>query len=95
MAGCGGAEDETAATTASTRTVEAEGATYDVTVGEFLVALEPEKITMIEDFAEDNPQDCKGVEANDSLALLATRALDTPPDTPLPEFLLAHCKASP
>lgn len=89
IAACGG-EDESTTTTAPAAAEGAEGASYDVTVDEFLVALEPDKATMIEDFVADNPQDCKGVEAKNVLTPLSVEALEAPPDTPLPEFLLEH-----
>lgn len=92
---CGGGDDETTTTEANATDGAEGGASYDVTVEEFVAALEPEKAKMMEDFAEDNPQDCKALEVDESLTLLSVRALDTPPDTPLPEFLLDHCKALP
>ena len=91
-AGCGGADDESTSTTAPASTEE--GATYDVTVGEFVAALQPDKTTMVADFVKDNPEECKGIEANEVKGLivpLSVKATEAPPDTPLPEFMLDYC----
>ena len=93
MAGCGGGGEEDT-TTPPTTAAGAEGATYDVTVGEFLQALEPEKTTMIADFVEDNPEECEGFEpkeAGDNVTSLSVKATETSSDTPLSELLLDYC----
>ncbi|MBA2239777.1 MAG: hypothetical protein H0W09_00805 [Solirubrobacterales bacterium] len=91
MAGCGAAEDEGATTSPPAATGDAS---YDVTVGEFVAALEPEKIMMIEDFVADNPEDCKAVNVKQSVVALSVSATEEPPDSPLPEFLLRICETS-
>ena len=94
-AGCGGDDepdspaDET--TGASGAAEVAEGAPYDITVGEFIAELQPQKQEILDAFVNDS-QACQGVKADPGFVLLVSAAaIDADRDSPLPALVEEQC----
>lgn len=91
-AGCGdddGSPDEGA--TGATGATAAEGASYDVTVGEFITELRPQKQAILEDFVAASDA-CRGVEVDNAFVLLVSaQAIDADQDAALAELVEAQC----
>jgi hypothetical protein len=93
VAGCGGGDDEPAATgaTGAQGASGAEGTSEDVTAEEFLAKLLPEKQAAIEAVLATEPG-CEEVKAEPSLALvISDAAAKADPGTPLTELVTAEC----
>jgi hypothetical protein len=92
-AGCGGDDDADAdgATGATGAQGLAEGAYYDITVGEFIAELQPQKQEILEDFIADSKA-CRGVEVENSFVLLVSAAsIDADQDAPLADLVEEQC----
>ena len=92
VAGCGGDDDEPSATSeGSGANGAAEGATYDITVGEFIAELQPEKQAILKEFVADT-EACKGVKADSGFVLLVTaQAIDADQEAPLAGLAEEQC----
>lgn len=78
--GCGGGDGEDSAPEAS----------YDITAGEFIVALAPEKVKILKDYVANEPNDCPKVD--DSLLISASvDATEVPSDAPLADVMADTC----
>ena len=83
LAGCGGDDDSAA--------VEPTGAPYDITVGEFLVELQPQKQEILEAFVADS-EACAGVKADNGFVLLVSAAaIDADQEAPLADLVEEQC----
>ena len=93
LAGCGDDDDEQATSGASgaTGAALAEGAPYDITVGEFIAELQPQKQEILEAFVADSNA-CKGVDVDDGFVLLVTaQAIDADQEAPLGGLVEEQC----
>jgi hypothetical protein len=94
IAGCGG-DDEPAAGDSSAGASGAEGvvdgAAYDITVGEFIAELQPDKQEILTDFVADTAA-CKGVKVDPGFVLLVSaEAIDAEQETPLADLVEEQC----
>jgi hypothetical protein len=84
LAGCGGDDDDAAA-------VEPTGAPYDITVGEFLSELQPQKQEILEAFVADS-EACARVKADNGFVLLVSAAaIDADQEAPLANLVEEQC----
>lgn len=95
IAGCGGDDDEPAANAESAGASGAEGgvdgAAYDITVGEFIAELQPDKQDILRDFVADS-EACKGVTVDSGFVLLVTaEAIDAEQEEPLADLVEEQC----
>lgn len=94
LAGCGGDDDDTAngePTGASGGQGVVEGAPYDITVGEFIVELQPQKQEILEAFVADG-EACAGVEVDNGFVLLVSAAaIDADEQAPLADLVEEQC----
>ena len=86
VAGCGGSDDSTSASTAA-----ASGwAPYDISYGEFIADLAPEKTRILKAYVADTPS-CNA-EVDDGFVLeISAVATDYDPSTPLPDVVKKYC----
>jgi hypothetical protein len=92
-AGCGGDDDSPAEGNAgATGPAEvAEGAPYDITVGEFIAELQPQKQEILAAFVADS-EACKGVKVDPGFVLLVSAAaIDADQDAPLAGLVEEQC----
>ncbi len=92
-AGCGGDADEPApAPEGATGAAEvADGAPYDITVGEFIAELQPQKQEVLDAFVADS-ETCKGVKVDPGFVLLVSAAaIDADQDAPLAGLVEEQC----
>lgn len=94
-AGCGGddeADSQGVETTGATGAAEvAQGAPYDITVGEFIAELQPQKQEILDAFVDDS-QACKGVKVDPGFVLLVSAAaIDADQGSPLPALVEEQC----
>jgi hypothetical protein len=92
-AGCGGGDDEPASAESGASGAEgiAEGASYDITVGEFLVELQPDKQRILNDFVSDS-QACEGARVDSGFVLLVSaEAIDADQDAALADLVEEQC----
>jgi len=94
-AGCGGDDDEPAADAGATGAQGAqgaqEGAAYDITVGEFIAELQPQKQELLAELVADS-EACRGVEADNDFVLLVTaQAIDADQDSSLIDLVEGQC----
>jgi len=88
-AGCGGDDDEPAADAGATGAQE--GAAYDITVGEFIAELQPQKQELLAELVADS-EACRGVEADNDFVLLVTaQAIDADQDSSLIDLVEGQC----
>jgi hypothetical protein len=92
LAGCSGDDDEPSATSeGSEANGPVEGATYDITVGEFIAELQPQKQAILKDFVADT-EACQGVKADSGFVLLVTaQAIDADQEAPLAGLAKEQC----
>ena len=95
IAGCGGDDDEPAASAeaagASGMEGVVDGAAYDITVGEFIAELQPDKQDILRDFVADSDA-CKGVKVDPGFVLLVSaEAIDADSDAPLADLVEEQC----
>jgi hypothetical protein len=94
LGGCGGDDDEPAGPE-SEGAGEAEGivegASYDITAGEFIAELQPDKQRILRDYAADS-EACEGVKVDPGFVLLVTAEVsDVDPDAPLADLVEEQC----
>jgi hypothetical protein len=92
-AGCGDDDesDTTGPTGATGAQQAAEGASYDITVGEFIAELQPQKQEILEDFVADTKA-CRGLEVDNGFVLLVSAAaIDAQQDAPLAALAEDQC----
>jgi hypothetical protein len=110
LAACGGDDDEdTTATEPTTATTTAgatgptgagddtagDGASYDITAGEFIESSLPDQVKAVQDYVKDSPDECGGVDAkggSDFQVAVAINAATVEPDTPLADVILQECE---
>lgn len=86
---CGGDGGESAARESGSG--PAEGAIYDITVGEFIAELQPDKQRVLEALVAESDA-CAGVEVEPSFVLLITsQGLDADQGSPLADLVEAQC----
>jgi ABC-type glycerol-3-phosphate transport system substrate-binding protein len=93
LAGCGGDDDAAGGDTAGASGAEGivEGAPYDITVGEFLVELQPQKQEILDAFVADS-EACAGVEVDNGFVLLVSAAaIDADHEAPLAGLVEEQC----
>jgi hypothetical protein len=93
LVGCGGDDDDSAGSdpTTSATDATAEGAPYDISVGEFLVELQPDKQKILKAFVADSDA-CQAVEVDPSFVLLVSaQAIDADPEAPLADLVEEQC----
>lgn len=95
VAGCGGDDDGDPAperATGAGGAVEVpEGAPYDITVGEFIAELQPQKQEILDAFVADSDA-CKGVKVDPGFVLLVSAAaIDAEQDAPLAGLVEEQC----
>ena len=92
IAGCGGDDDEPAANAESAGASGAEGvAAYDITVGEFIAELRPDKQDILRDFVADS-EACKGVRVDPGFVLLVSaEAIDAKQEEQLADLVEEQC----
>jgi hypothetical protein len=83
-AGCGGSDDSSS-TEASTG-----GASYDISYGEFIAGLEPEKTAILKAYIADTPS-CNADADRGFLLEISAVATDYDPSTPLPDVVKKYC----
>jgi ABC-type glycerol-3-phosphate transport system substrate-binding protein len=93
VAGCGDDDDEPTAEAggASSAAGVTEGASYDVTVGEFIAELQPDKQAILKDYVADS-EACKGVKVDPGFVLLVSaQAIDADQGAPLSDLVEEQC----
>jgi hypothetical protein len=95
LAGCGGSDstDSTGASGAAGASGQSDtsgDASYDITVGEWVAALEDEKTQILKDYVADTPSCNAEVDKGFVLTVAAT-STDAQPDSPLPELIDKSC----
>jgi hypothetical protein len=85
LAACGGGDDTSASTDAST------GDATSLTASDFILQLEDEKQATIESVVAANPE-CDGVDTDrDFLLLVSAQATDLKPDEPIEPLIVDNC----
>lgn len=92
LASCGGDGEPGQEPTGATGAAGATGASLpDVTVGEFIDEIQPEKQKILEEVVSASDV-CDGAEVDPSLVLLVTaKALDAPQDSPVSDIVEEEC----
>jgi hypothetical protein len=94
LVGCGDDDDEPASPESAGNTGAeevVEGAAYDITVGEFIVELQPDKQEILKEFVADSDA-CRGVKVDSSFVLLVSaQAIDADQDAPLADLVEEQC----
>lgn len=94
LAGCDGDDEAASPSDASGATgaaAVAGGEPYDVTVGEFIAELQPQKQEILEAFVADTKA-CEGVDVDNGFVLLVSaEAIDADQDGPLAELVEDQC----
>jgi ABC-type glycerol-3-phosphate transport system substrate-binding protein len=84
LGGCGGDDDDAAGG-------ESAGAPYEITVGEFLAELQPQKQEILKAFVADS-EACAGVKADNGFVLLVSAAsIDADQSAPLTDLVEEQC----
>jgi hypothetical protein len=90
FAGCGGDDEEESEGATGANGVQA-AAPYDITVGEFLAELQPQKQQILKAFVADSDA-CAGTRVDPSFTLLVSgAAIDVPKDGPLAALVEEQC----
>ena len=94
LAGCGADDDDAAggdpAGASGTEGI-VDGAPYDITVGEFLVELQPQKQEILDAFVADS-EACAGVDVDNGFVLLVSAAaIDADQEAPLAGLVEEQC----
>ena len=92
-AGCGGDDDDgaTAETGATGAGDAVDGAPYDITVGEFIVELQPDKQRILKAFVAESAA-CDGVKVDPGFVLLVSaQAIDADQEAPLADLVEEQC----
>jgi hypothetical protein len=89
--GCGDDDEPADAGPSSAGGTDASGASYDITVGEFLAELQPQKQEILDDYVATSNA-CRGVKVDPSFVLLVSAAaIDANQDAPLPDLVEEQC----
>ena len=94
-AGCGGDDDGDAGSGGATGATGgggvAEGAPYDITVGEFIAELQPQKQEILKAFVAESKV-CRGAKVDAGFVLLVSAAaIDADQNAPLSELVEDQC----
>ncbi len=92
-AGCGGDDDEPASADSGATGSEgvAAGAPYDITVGEFIAELQPDKQDILRELVADS-EACEGVKVDPGFVLLVSaEAIDADQEAPLADLVEEQC----
>lgn len=92
LSACGG-DGETTSTsdTGATGATGASGATPDITVGEFIAELQPQKAEILEELVAATPK-CENVDVDSGFVLLVSaNAIDADQDAPLDSIVTGEC----
>ena len=92
LAACGGDDDEATTTpTGATGATGAAGATTDLTVGEFIAQLQPDKQETLEGIVAAAPE-CDGQKVDSSFVLLiSAKAIDADQEAPVESIVTEEC----
>ena len=91
LAACGGDDEEATTTSGATGPTGPSGIASDVTVGEFLAELQPQKEEILEDLAAATPR-CEDVKVDPGFVLLiSANAIDADADAPLASIVIPEC----
>jgi hypothetical protein len=90
--GCGGDDEGDPAPEGATGAADVvEGAPYDITVGEFIAELQPQKQEILDAFVADS-EACKDVKVDPGFVLLVSAAsIDAAQDAPLAGLIEEQC----
>jgi hypothetical protein len=83
--GCGGSDDSTSAEASTSG-----GAPYDISYGEFIAAVAPEKTRILKAYVADTPS-CNAEVDNGFLLEISAVVNDYDPSTPLPDVVKKYC----
>jgi hypothetical protein len=91
-AGCGGDDEPEQPADGATGAAEVEeGASYDITVGEFIAELQPQKQEILDAFVADSDA-CRGAKVDSGFVLLVSAAaIDAEQDASLAELVEEQC----
>jgi hypothetical protein len=94
VGGCGG-DDEPEASAGSAGAGGDEGfvdgAAYDITVGEFIAELQPDKQQILKEFVADS-EACRGVKVDPGFVLLVSaQGIDADQEVPLADLVEEQC----
>ena len=92
LAACGGDDEESTATSGATGATGAQGAVAtDITVGEFIAELQPQKQEILEELTASEAS-CENVDVDNGFVLLiSAKAIDADPGSPLSELVAEEC----
>lgn len=89
LSACGGDGETTS--TSDTGATGATGATPDITVGEFIAELQPQKAEILEELVAATPK-CENVDVDSGFVLLVSaNAIDADQDAPLDSIVTGEC----
>lgn len=89
LSACGGDGETTS--TSDTGATGATGATPDITVGEFIAELQPQKAEILEELVAATPK-CENVDVDSGFVLLiSANAIDADQDAPLDSIVTGEC----
>ena len=89
LSACGGDGETTS--TSDTGATGATGATPDITVGEFIAELQPQKAEILEELVAATPK-CENVDVDSGFVLLiSANAIDAEQDAPLESIVTGEC----
>lgn len=91
LAACGGNDEEATTTSGATGATGPSGIASDVTVGEFLAELQPQKTEILEDLTTATPK-CEDVKVDPGFVLvISANAIDADADAPLESIVTPEC----
>ena len=92
LAACGGDDDEATPTSSgATGATGAAGATTDLTVGEFIAQLQPDKQDTLDEIVAAAPE-CGGQKVDSSFVLLiSAKAIDADQQAPIESIVTEEC----
>lgn len=89
LSACGGDGETTS--TSDTGATGATSATPDITVGEFIAELQPQKAEILEELVAATPK-CENVDVDSGFVLLVSaNAIDADQDAPLDSIVTGEC----
>ena len=91
LSACGGDDETTTSATGATGATGASGATPDITVGEFIAELQPQKAEILEELVAATPK-CENVDVDSGFVLLiSANAIDADQRAPLDSIVTGEC----
>jgi hypothetical protein len=87
LAACGGGSSDDAGTTA----VASAGASYDISLGDWVAMLEDEKVQVLKDYVADTPSCDAEFQDRRFVLTIAGASTNFDPSTPLPDVIKKYC----